>query len=88
MTDPGCRGRRRCRVDVVAASCRSCDGDAANTACTVSLNWRMLRNPAAKAIAVNGIDDVSMSTRAVVARCALAMASGPAPSSSVITRLR
>ncbi len=26
----------------------------------------MLRNPAAKAIAVNGIDDVSMSTRAVV----------------------
>ena len=64
------------------------DGDAANTARTVSLNWRMLRKPAAKAIAVNGRSDVSMSTRAVVARWARAMASGPAPSSSVITRLR
>ena len=70
------------------AAARSSDGDAANTARTVSLNWRMLRNPAAKAIAVNGRSDVSMSTRAVVARCARAMASGPAPSSSVITRLR
>jgi hypothetical protein len=48
----------------------------------------MLRNPEAKATSVNGIIDVSMSTRAVVARWALAIASGPAPSSSVMRRLR
>ena len=63
-------------------------GDVANTSRTVSLNWRTLAKPAANATSVIGIVVVSISSRAVCARCARAMASGPAPSSSVISRLR
>ena len=62
---------------------RSSDGEVANTSRTVSLNWRTLPNPAANATSVNGSVVVSISTRAVWARWARAMASGPAPSSSV-----
>ena len=61
---------------------------AANTSRIVSLNWRTLPNPAAKAMAVNDIAVVSIRMRAVLARWARAMASGPAPSSSSISRLR
>ena len=80
---PGRRtGSRRRR------SARSCDGDVANTSRTVSLNWRTLANPAANAMSVIGIVVVSISVRAVCARCALASASGPAPTSSASSRCR
>jgi hypothetical protein len=49
---------------------------------------RMLEKPAAYATSVNGIAVVSISVRAVCARCARAIASGPAPSSSVTSRVR
>ena len=67
---------------------RSADGVAANTSRTVSLNCRRLPNPDAAATAGSAMSVVSSSVRAVWARWARAMASGPAPSSSVITRLR
>ena len=70
----------------VATGARA-DGVTPNASRTVSLNWRTLPNPAAKAISVKSRWVVSMSTRAVWARCARAMASGPAPSSSVISRV-
>ena len=54
----------------------------------MSLNWRTLPNPAAKAMDVKSMSVVSMRMRAVWARWALAMASGPAPSSSVTSRVR
>ena len=66
----------------------SADGVAANTTRTVSLNWRTLPNPAAKAMDVKSMSVVSMRMRAVWARWARAMASGPAPSSSVRSRVR
>ena len=53
----------------------------------VALNWRMLANPAANAMSDSGSVVVSISTRAVWARCARARASGPAPSSAVTSRL-
>ena len=65
------RGRRRQNhwsASPAARSCRfarSADGEAANTSRTVSLNWRTLPKPAAKAIAVNGMSVVSMRMRAV-----------------------
>ena len=52
-------------------------GVPANTARTVSLNWRTLANPAAKATSVIGRSVVSSSTRAVWARWARASAIGP-----------
>ncbi len=52
----------------------------------VSLNCRMLANPAAKAMSLNGRSVVSMSTRAVCTRCARANASGPAPTSACSMR--
>src|ERR1700722_11589333 len=61
---------------------RSWVGELANTALTVSLNWRTLENPAAKATSAMGREVVSMSTLAVWARWALAMAMGPAPTSA------
>ena len=42
----------------------------------------MLANPAAKATSPIGSAVVSISSLAVCARCALAIASGPAPSSA------
>ena len=63
---------------------RSADGVAANTSRTVSLNWRRLPKPDAAATAGRAMSVVSSRVRAVWARWARAMASGPAPSSSVI----
>ena len=63
-------------------------GAAAYTSRTVSLNWRTLPKPAAKAMSVMPRSVVSISVRAVCARWARASASGPAPSSSVRIRLR
>ena len=57
-------------------------GVVANTARTVSLNCRMLANPAAKATSAKGSPVVSISTRAVWARWARARARGPAPTSA------
>ena len=51
----------------------------AKTARTVSLNWRTLENPAAKATSARGSSVVSMRIRAVWARWARARASGPGP---------
>ena len=70
------------------AAARRADGVAPNTRRIVSLNWRTLRNPAAKAMDVKSMPVVSMRMRAVWARWARAMASGPAPSSSVRSRVR
>ncbi len=58
----------------------------AKTSCTVALNCLMLAKPAAKAISDSGSAVVSVKIRAVCARCARAMASGPAPSSAVTSR--
>ena len=65
-----------------AARPRSSVGESTNTSWTVSLNARMLANPAARAICVIGSVLVSINTRAVWARSARARASGPAPSSA------
>ena len=54
----------------------------------VLLNWRMLANPAANATWAKGSGVVSMRTRAVCARRARAIASGPAPSSARTIRVR
>ena len=62
-------------------------GVAAYTSRTVSLNWRTLANPAAKAMSAKVRSVVSISTRAVWARRDRARASGPAPYSWVTTRL-
>jgi hypothetical protein len=51
-------------------------------AVTVSLNVRMLANPAANAMSLIGSVLVSIRSRAVWARWARASASGPAPSSA------
>ena len=61
-------------------------GVRSHTARTVSLNWRMLEKPAANATSLNGNSVVSMSTRAVCVRCALASASGSAPTSACSRR--
>ena len=60
-------------------------GVTANTSWIVELNCLMLVKPAANAISDSGSVVVSVSTRAVWARWARAMASGPAPSSAVIS---
>jgi hypothetical protein len=53
---------------------------------TVSLNWRMLENPAANATSPNGRSVVSINTRAVCVRCARARARGLAPTSACSSR--
>jgi len=53
---------------------------------TVSLNWRMLLKPAAKAMSPAGRWDVSISSRAVLARWQRARAMGPAPRVAVSWR--
>ena len=65
---------------------RSWVGVTAKTSWMVALNCLMLAKPAAKAISDNGSAVDSMRMRAVCARCARAMASGPAPSSAVTRR--
>jgi hypothetical protein len=52
----------------------------------VALNCLMLAKPAANAISDSGSAVVSVRMRAVWARWARAMASGPAPSSAVTRR--
>ena len=74
------RGPRR------AARSRSSVGVTANTSRMVELNCLMLAKPAANAISDSGSVVVSVRTLAVWARCARAMASGPAPSSAVTSR--
>ena len=69
-------------------SARSSVGVVAKTSRTVSLNCRMLANPAPKATCANGRSVVSMSTRAVWARWARARAMGPAPTSATSWRCR
>ena len=54
---------------------------------TVSLHWRTLAKPAAKATWAMGSSVVSSRTRAVWLRWARARASGPVPTSAVRTRL-
>ena len=56
------------------------------TSSIVALNCLIDVKPAAKAMSPIGRDDVSTRTRAVRARCALASASGPAPTSAVSSR--
>ena len=63
-------------------------GDSPYTAPIVSLNDRMLPNPAAHATSLAGRSVVSSRIRAVCARCVRAIARSPAPSSSVTRRLR
>ena len=75
--------RRSCRLPGTG---RRSVGELANTALIVSLNWRTLENPAAKATSAMGRGVVSMSTRAVCALCARAMAMGPAPTSADSSR--
>ncbi len=78
-------------VPVAGGPCRrprSSVGVAAYTSRIVSLNWRTLENPAAKAMSAWVSRVVSMSTRAVWARFARARARGPAPSSVVRIRVR
>ena len=70
------------------ASARNVVGATPYTARTVSLNCRTLAKPAANATSAMPSGVVSISSRAVCARCARASASGPAPSSAVSTRLR
>ena len=71
---PEARGVRR-----LPAPLRSPVGLAAYTSRMVSLNWRMLAKPAAKATSAKDRSVVSISTRAVCARRDRAIASGPAP---------
>ncbi|MDF9813682.1 hypothetical protein M2266_002913 [Streptomyces sp. SPB162] len=66
----------------LATRARSSVGERAKTSRTVSLKVRMLEKPAANAASLIGSVVVSISSRAVCARCALASASGPAPSSA------
>ena len=86
------RQRRPRRGVVAAAESRygrvraAPSGVRSNTARTVSLNWRMLEKPAANATSPNGRSVVSISTRAVCARCARASASGLAPTSACSSR--
>jgi hypothetical protein len=65
---------------------RSSVGVVAKTSRTVSLNCLMLAKPAPNATCANGRFVVSMSTRAVWARCARASAIGPAPTSATSWR--
>ena len=65
---------------------RSAEGVTAKTSRMVALNCLMLAKPAANAISDSGSVVVSVRTRAVWARCARAMARGPAPSSAVTSR--
>ena len=71
-----------CLPPLRVARARSSVGDRAKTSWTVSLNARMLANPAAKATSLMGRGLVSMRTLAVWALWARARASGPAPTSA------
>ncbi len=84
---PACR-RRRARRRGARPPCAAWSAATPYTSRTVSLNWRTLANPAANAMSAIPSGVVSMSSRAVCARCARASASGPAPSSAVSTRFR
>ncbi len=75
---PGVLPATRC----FGARVRSSLGESAKTSRTVSLKVRTDAKPAAKATSAMGSGVVSISTRAVWARCARASASGPAPSSA------
>ena len=102
MTDAGLKGRRhgsRRRMAWVAgarrarrpsalraARVRSPLGVSANVWRTVSLHWRTLEKPAAKATWATGRSVVSNSRRAVWLRWARARASGPVPTSAVMRR--
>ncbi len=85
-------GRCTCRppseVGATRRRARSSVGVTAKTSRTVSLNCRTLANPAAKATSAIGRSDEVSRVRAVCARCARLRAFGPAPSSSVMIRLR
>ena len=72
---------------VRAARERNPLGVSANVWRTVSLHWRTLAKPAAKATCATGRSVVSRRTRAVWLRCARARASGPVPTSAVRRRL-
>ena len=72
---PGGRAERRSPLGVVAKTVR-----------TVSLNWRTLAKPAAKATWASDSSVVSMSSRAVWARWARARARAPAPTSATSRR--
>ena len=71
---------------VRAARARSPLGVSANVWRTVSLHWRTLEKPAAKATWATGRSVVSSRIRAVWLRCARARASGPVPTSAVMSR--
>lgn len=93
LSKGGRKGRRSTtspadRGAVAPAERRSSEGVTAKTARTVSLNWRTLENPAAKATSVSARSVVSTSTRAVWLRCARARAWGPAPTSARRSRWR
>ena len=75
-------GERWCR-----AVARSAEGVMANTSPMVSLNWRTLLKPAAKAMSATFMVVETSSVRAVWARPARASDSGPAPSSLLRIRL-
>ena len=62
------RARRASRRSTNGAAAPS--AQSAYTSRTVSLNWRTLPKPAANAMSVIDIEEVSISTRAVCARCA------------------
>ena len=81
-------GPRRARLPcaVRAARARSPLGVSANVWRTVSLHWRTLEKPAAKATWATGSSVVSSRTRAVWLRWARARASGPVPTSAVMRR--
>ena len=80
-------GRRRCgRARMRAARARSPLGVSAKIWRTVSLHWRTLANPAAKATWATGRSVVSSRRRAVWLRWARARASGPVPTSVVMSR--
>ena len=81
------RSRRHRAAFGAPRRCRSSRGVSANTSRTVSLNWRTLAKPAANATSAKPSSVVSISVRAVWARCARASASGPAPSSAETSRL-
>ena len=66
----------------------SSPGVSAKTSRIVSLHWRMLAKPAEKATSEMGMSVPTRSIRAVCARCALANARGPAPSSVLSRRVR
>jgi hypothetical protein len=79
-------GRRRVAVTGPARS-RSAVGGMSYTSSIVALNCLIEENPAANAMSPMGSAVVSTRMRAVRARCALASASGPAPTSALSSRV-